>query len=195
MSAPKLFAVPLVAALLVVGACDDGAGEPDATLVPTLERKRVFYFRNGTLGKIRDSSDERPGVIVADEACTAEAADGGLGGSWRAWLSSSEVDAVERIDDVGPWYRLDQETLLFPSRAEIGQGPRAAIVPDGEGERRFWSGTGPDGRATAETCSDWTVYNVPAVATIGRADLVGSAWIPDAPLLCAEYLALLCLEQ
>lgn len=178
-----------------------------ANVVPPAERKRIFFLRNGTLGRIRDSADMRPALEVADEACTNEAQRLGLGGSWKAWLSSSSVDAIDRIADVGPSYRLDQETLLFASRAEFARGPRVRIDPSDEVEhsdvcmqfgscvQTFWSGTAIDGRRTSDNCSDWTIYNRPAIATVGRADVAGEAWVVPAPLLCSAYLALLCIEQ
>ncbi len=59
----------------------------------------------------------------------------------------------------------------------------------------FWSGTRLDGTRSSDNCSDWTIYNRPAIATVGRADAVGNAWVMDTPLLCSNYLALLCIEQ
>src|SRR5262245_49020097 len=112
--------------MLMCGACSDVA---PSDAVPPGARKRIFYFRNGTLGQIRDSTDTRPAVDVADGDCTDEASSMGVGGSWKAWLSSSQVDAITRISDVGPWYRLDQETLLFASRADFAHGPRVRIDP------------------------------------------------------------------
>lgn len=168
--------------------------------VPMAERKRIFYFRNGTLGKIRDSADTRPALAVADEDCSNGAAEMGMDGTWRAWLSSSQADAIDRVDDVGPWYRVDQETLLFATKAELMLGPRAPIDltfddPGADDDVLFWTGTDLNGRHTADNCADWTVYMVPSVATVGRADAAGAAWIAAEPLLCSNYLALLCIEQ
>src|SRR5688500_10181736 len=83
------------------------------------ERKRVMFARNGALGKIGDPNDPRPVLDRADQRCQLYAENNDLGGSWRAWLSTSQVDAIDRIDDVGPWYRIDGETLLFPSKADL----------------------------------------------------------------------------
>jgi hypothetical protein len=179
------------------GADDSGTGGIDADVSL---RKRVFYFRNGTLGKIRDSADLRPAVDVADEDCTRGANEMGASGTWRAWLSSSEIDAIDRIADVGPWYRVDQETLLFPSKADLLHGPAAPIDltfddPASDADVLFWSGTAIDGRRTSDNCMDWTIYNLPAIATVGRADIAGEAWVAADPLLCSNYLALLCIEQ
>ena len=188
-------------------ACVDGGTASDDDAIATGDRKRVFLFRNGTLGKIRDSTDTRAAVDVADEDCTDGASRMSLGGTWRAWLSSSAVDAIDRIADVGPWYRVDRETTLFASKADLARGPRARIDPSEESEdwescmrfgqcsQTFWSGTTVDGRRAADNCLDWTVYNLPAVATVGRADVSGEEWVATESLACAAYLALLCIEQ
>lgn len=214
-----------VTCMLVAGCGSSDLREPDTTQASNFkdpeppskseetdvflpsQRKRIFYFRNGTLGKIRDSSDTRPALEVADEACTNEASQRGFGGSWKAWLSSSETDAIDRISDVAPWYRVDQETLLFASKAELARGPRVRVDATTEVEdwdacmrfgvcgQTFWSGTAADGRRTSDNCLDWTVYTRPAIATVGRADLAGGAWVASESLLCDAYLALLCIEQ
>ncbi|MFN0249455.1 MAG: hypothetical protein ACKV2T_21395 [Kofleriaceae bacterium] len=187
---------PLACCILVSVGCVEPGADDFVDDTPPSERHRAFYLRNGTLGKIKDSADPQSGVEVADADCTAAAATRELGGSWRAWLSSSTTDAITRIDDVAPWYRIDRETLLFASKRELTAGPRATIEasPDPE-PMMFWSGTRLDGTRSTDNCSDWTIYNHPAIATVGRADLVGASWVMDAALPCSNYLALLCIEQ
>lgn len=139
MTHPELIGLLLVAVFSfeACGASVDADGRPEksdaggrgADVVPKAARKRVLYFRNGTLGKIVDSAEARSAVNVADEECTRGASQMGLNGSWKAWLSSSQIDAVDRISDVGPWYRVDQETLLFASKEEFTRGPRLRIDP------------------------------------------------------------------
>ncbi len=180
--------------LLLATACAENSSHFHDDQEPSA-RKRIFYLHNGTLGKIADSGETRTGLEVADAACTSAGTDRGFGGAWRAWLSSSSVDAIDRIDDVAPWYRTDQETLLFATLSELATGPRATIDPLRDGEVMFWSGTNRDGIRTSHTCADWTVYNTPAVATVGRVDATGARWVAESPLLCANYLALLCIEQ
>lgn len=182
--------------------------DPDAMSAGALPGpKRVFQFRNGTLGKIRDSAESRPALDVADEDCTRGANELGYGGLWKAWLSSSDTDAIDRIEDVSPWHRLDRETVLFATKEELAHGPRVRIDPGDRSEdveaceqfgqciQTFWTGTAMDGRGTNDHCFDWTIYNRPAMATVGRADLAGQGWVADYPLACGAYLALLCIEQ
>jgi hypothetical protein len=153
---------------------------------------------NGALGAIRDANDPRTGVEVADADCTNAGQMYG-GGQWRAWLSSSAVNAIDRIVDVGPWYRLDQQTKLFENRVGIAQGPLAPIedpTNTNAGVRRlFWTGTQLDGTATSANCTDWTAYVGGVTATVGRTDTTGPGWIEPTLQSCSTYLSLLCFEQ
>jgi hypothetical protein len=189
---------------------DAGAGAgPDAGSGIRFEpglRKRVFLHRNGSLGKIRDSSDLRPSLEVADAECARGASTLGLTGLWKAWLSSSTAEAIDRIEDRSPWYRLDQTTLLFATKSELTQGPRnridpsdtmdewTACAPGGTCRFAFWSGTTLEGHRTTDTCLDWTAY-LGRSGTVGRADVAGSAWAAPGVIYCGAYLGLLCIEQ
>jgi hypothetical protein len=177
------------------GATADAADAADAAEPPESERKRVFFHLSGTLGKIRNSGDPRPALAVADESCTLAASDRGIEGTWRAWLSSSEENAIDRIEGVGPWYRVDRATILFRGKDDLHDGPIAVIDPDAHPERnKFWTGTLPDGTRSSDLCNDWTVYQG-LYGTVGRVDVTGAAWAATDRLHCGEYLALLCIEQ
>jgi hypothetical protein len=175
-----------------VNARADGGGDLSA---PTA-RKRVFHLSNGTLGAIPTSTDPRTGPEVADEECTMGGQAYG-GGQWRAWLSGSTDNAIDRLADVGPWYRLDQQTELFESRAALVDGPLVPIEdPTDAGVRNlFWTGTLLDGTASTANCSDWRTYVGQVTATVGRTDTAGRGWVDPTPLTCGTYLSLLCFEQ
>jgi hypothetical protein len=178
------------------GASIDGSAFEAGSDVPS-GRKRVFHLRNGALGKIRDSNDTRTALAVADGACNTVGQTYG-GAAWQAWLSTSQANAIDRLADVGPWYRLDQQTKLFESRASIVQGPLVPIeAPEdaGVGVRAlFWSGTLLDGTASTSTCADWTEYVGGIAATVGRTDAAGSDWVAPTLQTCSTYLSLLCFE-
>jgi hypothetical protein len=181
-----------------LGSSIDASTDGSLDAADPTARKRVFHLLNGALGAIRDANDTRTGLEVADADCTTAGQMYG-GGQWRAWLSDSSMNAIERLSDVGPWYRLDQQTKLFDSRAAITQGPLVPIedpTDAGAGMRSlFWSGTLLDGTASTGDCSDWTSYVGGGTATVGRADTAGSGWVDPTPLSCSKYLSLLCFEQ
>ncbi len=167
----------------------------------TSTRKRIFHLTNGRLGQIRDANDPRTGLEVADADCTKVGLTYG-GAQWKAWLSSSTLNALERIADVGPWYRLDQVTLLFADRASFVNGPQVPINPQSnlvdDTRNLFWTGTLVDGTASAYNCQGWTQYvgsNPANRATVGRVDTAGKGWVDPTLLACSHYLALLCVEQ
>jgi hypothetical protein len=173
----------------------DGAAGPEAGGAGA---KRIFHLQNGIVGKIRGTSVARPAEEQADERCTEHARARGWGGAWRAWLSTSRSAAIDRIADVGPWFRLDRVTKLFEDREQFRAGPLAPINPGAGADPRnlFWTGTRADGTTSANTCSDWESYQ-PAqlLGDVGRADVAGRAWNEHEPIACGTYLALLCVEQ
>jgi hypothetical protein len=177
---------------------DDGTQGPsslDAT--DTSTRKRIFHLQNGREGRILDSADAGSVLAAADQLCvTAGEAYGG--GAWKAWLSNSTIRAVDRLSDVGPWYRMDREVKLFESRAGFQDGPLAPIRPDidpSDIRNLFWSGTSADGTPSTDNCNQWSDLMPLTLGTVGRADVAGASWVVPAPISCSAYLALLCIEQ
>src|SRR5690606_24868537 len=111
--------------------------------------------------------------------------------TWRAYLSTSEEDARDRIGD-GPWYNaegemiaenveqlhgennLDGETALN----EMGEAPNYLVgdppAPAAEPlQHDILTGTNEDGTKHAQTCNGWTVGTDDAQAMLGHADRIG----------------------
>jgi hypothetical protein len=132
------------------------------------------------------------GLSGADAYCQtlAEAA-GSSGRTWRAYLSTSSVNARDRIGD-GPWYNaagemiaanvaalhgdnnLDGETALneqgeLPNYL-VGDPPTPAAEPL---QHDILTGTNEDGTANAMTCNNWTDGSADAQAMLGHADRMG----------------------
>jgi hypothetical protein len=137
------------------------------------------------------------GLDGADAYCQslAEAADAG-DKTWRAYLSTSSVDARDRIGD-GPWYNAEGETIaenldelhsddnnLTGETAldENGESPAYLVLVDGQAQRAgdtlehdILTGTNADGTASDMTCNDWTDGSADSTATLGHADRMGRA--------------------
>ncbi|MFL5321038.1 MAG: hypothetical protein ACJ790_15370, partial [Myxococcaceae bacterium] len=95
----------LIASALLASGCGGSKTKPDLSGL-----KRVFVTSvqyPATFG----------GLAKADEACMLAVSAAGLGGNWKAWLSDSNTDAIDRISDVGPWY------LVFISAVQSGDLP------------------------------------------------------------------------
>jgi hypothetical protein len=158
----------------------------------------VFHLLNGSLGAIKDANDTRTGLEVADADCTTAGQMYG-GGQWRAWLSDSSMNAIDRLADVGPWYRLDQQTKVFTNLSSVREGPLVPIEDSTDASAGirslFWSGTLLDGTSSGANCSDWSSYVGGGTATVGRTDTAGAGWVDPTLLSCSKYLSLLCFEQ
>ncbi len=132
------------------------------------------------------------GIEGADAHCQSLAEAAGAGDkTWRAYLSTSNEDARDRIGS-GPWYNangdliaenveqlhgdnnIDGETALNENGAApnylVGDPPAPAAQPL---EHDILTGTNEDGSAHELTCNDWTVGTNDAQAMLGHADRIG----------------------
>jgi hypothetical protein len=128
------------------------------------------------------------GLAAADAHCSelAEAA-GVQGRTWRAYLSSSTVNARDRIGN-GPWYNA-RGVLIATNLEELhGAGNHITIQTaryengnPARGPHDILTGSDPDGTLADgdATCHDWTSTN--GYAVVGHSDKngpgpTGSSW-------------------
>ena len=133
------------------------------------------------------------GLDGADAHCQslAEAVEAG-NQTWRAYLSTSTVDARDRIGS-GPWHNaagveiassvadlhsadnnLTAETALNEkgeSPNYLGGNPPAPLAQPLQHD--ILTGTNEDGTASEMTCNDWTDGSADSQATLGHADRMG----------------------
>lgn len=132
------------------------------------------------------------GLAGADAHCQTLAAAVGAGGkTWHAYLSTSTVNAKDRIGN-GPWFnakgvqiassvadlhsannKISGETALTEKGTApnylVGNPPAPAAQPL---QHDILTGTNEDGTATNATCNNWT-DGADATATLGHADRMG----------------------
>jgi hypothetical protein len=132
------------------------------------------------------------GLAGADAVCQTLARAVGSTKTWRAYLSTSTVDAKTRIGN-GPWYnvkgvqiaanvadlhspnnKISATTSLTEKGTTpnylAGNPPAAAAQPL---QHDIMTGTKEDGTKDADTCKDWTVGNADAKTMLGHADRLG----------------------
>ena len=132
------------------------------------------------------------GLAGADAHCQSLAAAVGAGGkTWHAYLSTSTVNAKDRIGN-GPWSNA-KGTLIAQNVADL-HGPNnkisaeTALTEQGKApnylggnppaplaqplQHDILTGTNDDGTASAMTCNNWT-DGADAQATLGHADRLG----------------------
>jgi len=127
--------------------------------------KRVFVTSLRYSANLRAEGGQATGRASADAICQTLADAASLGGTFRAWLSTSDLDAIDHITGTGPWYRLDG-AVAFPNHASLGTTPQVPISIDeklGHPDPFYesWTGTGVGGHLAATslsspTCLDWT---------------------------------------
>jgi hypothetical protein len=138
------------------------------------------------------------GLAAGDAICQARADAAALGGTWRAWLSTSTSNIRDRI--VGTEYRLvDGTTVVASSLNDLVDGTLANNIDHDEtgalATSNVWTGTSDDGTASASTCGDWT--NASGTGTYGANDLPTASigWSEQGTTSCgSNSLRLYCIE-
>src|SRR5579862_7065150 len=163
---------PLMFAMFACGGCGDGGGADMVAAADLSVVKRVFVTSLGSGGALN-------GVAGADSNCATAVGVAGLGGQWVAWMSDSTRDAIDRVSDVGPWYRLDGHRV-FDNKAGLMQTPQAPIDVDETGTtdhaENVWTGTNVGGRVSdgdggsVLDCMDWSTSatNLTPPLPVGR---------------------------
>lgn len=179
------------------GETDPGVGGGDSS-----GPLRVFATRGTYHGNLLHYVDQASdGLAAADAICQLRADAAELGGTWVAWLSSAEVDAIDRIPGDGPW-ALPDGTVVFQNRAQLQTEPMVALDRDEFGARLddcfcgrvyAWTGTRAGGFRHDYTCAGWT-----SSEDVGRygesAQAPTFSWTDHANDRCSDRKRLLCLE-
>jgi hypothetical protein len=133
------------------------------------------------------------GLAGADATCQTLARAVGNTKTWRAYLSTSTVDAKSRIGN-GPWVNAKGEQIAASvadlhsannkltaatALTEKGTAPvylqgTPPAAPAGQQlQHDIMTGTKEDGTKDTNTCRDWTVGDATATTMLGHADRAG----------------------
>jgi hypothetical protein len=161
---------------------------------------------NGAFGAIGGAH------AAADARCNFFAAGAKLPGTYKAWLSTSTMDAttylahfsgqyvlVDGITVVAnDWTQLTSGTLLHPINMTESGGLPPVTFTDCLTGTAVWTGTETNGGVSGTaTCADWTSSAPSGVqATWGDAKGTGPNWTRNCTKpRCAESAALYCIQQ
>lgn len=160
--------------------------------------KKAFVTSTGYSGNLG-------GLAGADAKCQARAAAAGLANAsrFKAWLSTSTVDAGARLTSGGPWARIDG-ILLASSLADLtADRPLTSLAVDETGAYVWESahtatsaGVFVTDAPNGSSCNDWTYEGgTPPEAAIGSTIDAASAWSYSGGTYCTVPARLYCFED
>lgn len=163
---------------------------------------------NGNLASWPEADAGSGGIEAGDSICRNLAIGAGLpnASSFKAFLSDTSTNAIDRFDSDGPWVRPDG-VLVAADKADLTDDTLfTAITVDESGSYlpasdffHVWTGTNPDGSGSAGHCSDWTVGSNLAQGRFGRSTVANSLWMggnpSNPPTDCDASFALYCLSD
>lgn len=159
------------------------------------QQSRVFVTSTTTDGNIG-------GLAGADAICNNLAATAGLGGTWVTWLSTSTVDAIDRLQPptIGPFVRAaDPGVVIATDIMDLTDGTLSnAIELDEAGmfatPNDAWTGTNEFGSLALPNCQDWTTSDSLEEGTFGITNQTSIDWTISPPFPCAVSSRLYCFE-
>lgn len=140
------------------------------------------------------------GLAAGDAICQARATAASLTGTFKAWLSTSSVDAIDRLTSTGPWVTLDG-VVVATSKADLTDGSIfTAINRSDTGEwltgNSVWTGTSAySGGASGASCADWTSAQASDQGWVGAANSVSPAWSSSYQGNCNSLNPIFCFED
>jgi hypothetical protein len=177
-----------------------GAGNPLPSFATT--GKHVFATSTAGTGNLSTWADAggQTGLAAGDKICQARATAAGLANptTYKAWLSTFSINAVDRLTSVGPWVRLDG-VVIADSKADLTDGVLFTAVTFNEygvGNDTFlYTGTAATGLSSGFTCVNWTSAGAGDAAHKGRQDFATSRWTDDGTMACSTSGRLICFED
>lgn len=186
-------------------ASDSDAPLPPVDAGPPLQ-KRVFVTSQTYQGNLRGSGADA--LAAADAFCLENATSSIPGSTWRAYLSTPTVAAVNRLPTNVTWHLPLSGPLgpfgavVFYSRDAIKNGPLTPISVDASGigiittpplpQRYVWTGTSTNTNPHASTCNGW--IDEAAEGMTGDPDTIGATWTERDVLPCGKGAQLYCFE-
>jgi hypothetical protein len=203
-------------------ASSDGVTGHDAISVDAIVGDAVTVDGPWTTKRIFVSSESYTGnlggLTGADSLCQQLATTAKLGGTYKAWLSSTTTSASARLTHATvpyvlvngvvvaqDWTGLTSGTLLSPIDVNEGGGPAPMeLLMCGQSNASVvWTATstsGMLGTTQGATCADWTSSTTTTGAVLGFADRTDNGWTAacsagSGSTICSGNAALYCLEQ
>ena len=178
--------------------------QKDAKIKIDKNSKLVFVTNATYDGNLKKAGGGATGLEGADNICNTVAKSAGLSGNWKAWISDSQTDAIDRIKEVGPWYLLDGN-LVFKNKANFESVPISIIDISESGKTLdkewVWTGTNIGGIKTEINCGNWAINSITenesnnGEGTVGTTGLKSYSWTQLSSDTCNKSNHLYCIQQ
>ena len=156
----------------------------------------VFVTSGEYTGSLTAAAGQSDPIVAADRLCQLAADGAGLQGTFRAWLSVPGDDAIDRIQDAGPWYNLRGDRV-FLNGASLASTAQAELSYNEFGAAQLgnaWTGTETGGRASAFGCRGWTSASTGENGTVGNVE-DRTNWTDSFDPGCNNRHSLYCFQQ
>lgn len=140
------------------------------------------------------------GLPGADQICSDLASEHEIPGIFKAWLSTPEESAADRMTQATVRYLRLDGAIVAQDWDDLTDGELVLPIDVSETGSSIateaWTGTAPDGTALSETCNSWSRSD-PAGGrgAIGRTTQRDVAWTDHGSAPCEHEKALYCVEQ
>ncbi|MBI2664249.1 IPT/TIG domain-containing protein [Candidatus Woesearchaeota archaeon] len=142
------------------------------------------------------------GLAAADAVCQNLADIAGLGGRWAAWLSDSNVDAKERVEDLeyakinGVIVANSKNDLLTADPQNLDSPIDFTESGATQANSWVWTATKQDGLKSGNYCGDWT-DGASANPVVFGSSFTDYRWTEhtSGPPHCTSVLHLYCFER
>ncbi len=182
--------------------CMLSAEGPDLT--PLHNQGALAFMTSSTgNGRLEDWAEAGgyQGLDAADNICLlrAIAADLPHPEEFKAWLSTSMVNATDRFTFGGPWVRPDG-VIVAHTKAELISGELHAPINQTEfgeyyGNFGAWTGSTAAGVGSGFHCNDWTSDNGGDTGSAGAVNSIYNWWESPSPSPCTSIPSLYCLSN
>ncbi len=156
---------------------------------------RVFQTKTAFNGDLRSAGKSSDGLSSADALCQLSANSVSLGGTFRAYIGTKTVNAIDRVSVAGPWTTLKTSfgASVIGDAKGFGLAIKNLTTETGDATvNAFWSGAGLGGLSSAADCDAWTNAGTGVDGHYGTStsgftgDMTDQSCSWDAGLLCFE---------
>jgi len=140
------------------------------------------------------------GFEGADSICAGEATDAGLVGDFKAWLSTLDTPAADRLSPSSVPYVLVDGTRIADDWSDLTDNQlQARIDLDATGQSRggdVWTGTLPSGQSYVDgDCEAYTSDASNIRGLCGTTQFSDARWSAAQTPACSSPLRLFCFQQ